>query len=212
MMGEKTMARSKSSQRWLKEHEDDVYVRRARKEGYRSRAVYKLLEINEKDKLIRPGMVIVDLGAAPGSWSQVVARLVGERGKVIALDILPMEPLANVEFIEGDFREQAVLDRLLATVGERRVDLVISDMAPNTTGMGEVDQPRGMYLAELALELAQQVLRPGGDFLTKMFQGEGFDDYVRAIRQHFTTVATRKPKASRPRSREVYLLARKFKM
>lgn len=206
------MARSKSSQRWLKEHEDDVYVRRARKEGYRSRAVYKLLEINEKDKLIRPGMVIVDLGAAPGSWSQVVARLVGERGKVIALDILPMEPLANVEFIEGDFREQAVLDRLLATVGERRVDLVISDMAPNTTGMGEVDQPRGMYLAELALELAQQVLRPGGDFLTKMFQGEGFDDYVRAIRQHFTTVATRKPKASRPRSREVYLLARKFKM
>ncbi|MBI3771617.1 MAG: 23S rRNA (uridine(2552)-2'-O)-methyltransferase RlmE [Gammaproteobacteria bacterium] len=206
------MARSKSSHRWLKEHEDDVYVRRARQEGYRSRAVYKLLEINEKDKLIRPGMVIVDLGAAPGGWSQVAARLVGERGKVIALDILPMEPLANLEFIEGDFREQEVLDRLLALIGDRRVDLVISDMAPNITGMGEVDQPRTMYLAELALEFAQQVLRPGGDFLTKLFQGEGFDDYVRALRQHFTTVITRKPKASRPRSREVYLLARKFKM
>lgn len=206
------MARSKSSHRWLKEHEDDVYVRRAREEGYRSRAVYKLLEINEKDKLIRPGMVIVDLGAAPGGWSQVAARIVGERGKVIALDILPMEPLANIEFIEGDFREQEVLDRLLAAIGERRVDLVISDMAPNISGMGEVDQPRAMYLAELALELAQQVLRPGGDFLAKVFQGAGFDDYVRALRQHFTTVTTRKPKASRPRSREVYLLARKFKM
>lgn len=204
--------RSKSSQHWLQEHEDDLYVKRARKEGYRSRAVYKLLEINERDHLIKPGMVVVDLGAAPGSWSQIVSRLVGPRGRVIALDILPMEPLPNVEFLEGDFREDEVLARLRAMIGERRVDLVISDMAPNISGMGVVDQPRAMYLAELALDLVRQVLSPGGDFLIKLFQGSDYEAYVREVRASFEKVVVRKPKASRPRSREVYLLARGFRM
>ncbi len=206
------MSKSKSSQRWLQEHENDVYVQRARQDGYRSRATYKLLEINEKDRLLKPGMSVVDLGAAPGGWSQMAARLVGDKGQVIAMDILPMDGLAGVGFLQGDFREQEVLEQLLKMIGDQGVDLVISDMAPNISGMGVVDQPRAMYLTELALDMARQVLKPGGDFLVKVFQGEGFDEYMCDMRSSFSKVITRKPKASRPRSREVYLLARGFKM
>jgi 23S rRNA (uridine2552-2'-O)-methyltransferase len=206
------VAKSKSSRRWLKEHENDPFVQRARQAGYRSRAVYKFLEINDKDRLVKPGMTVVDLGAAPGGWSQVVAGMVGPKGRVIAMDILPMEPLANVAFLQGDFREQEVLDQLLAMIGDHGVDLVISDMAPNVSGMEAVDQPRAMYLAELALDMARQVLNPGGDILVKVFQGVGFDEYLRDMRACFATVITRKPKASRPRSKEVYLLARGFQM
>ncbi|MDG4595129.1 MAG: 23S rRNA (uridine(2552)-2'-O)-methyltransferase RlmE [Candidatus Contendobacter sp.] len=205
------MAHSKSSARWLREHFTDEYVKRAQREGYRSRAVYKLLEIDEKDRLLRPGLTVVDLGAAPGGWSQLAARLVGERGVVIALDILPMEPLPDVTFVEGDFREAMVLERLLATLNGRPVDLVISDMAPNTSGIKAVDQPRGMYLAELALDFARRALRPGGDFLTKAFQGDGFDAFLRELRAAFATVAVRKPRASRARSAEQYLLARNYR-
>ncbi|MDS4032111.1 MAG: 23S rRNA (uridine(2552)-2'-O)-methyltransferase RlmE [Candidatus Contendobacter sp.] len=205
------MAHSKSSARWLREHFTDEYVKRAQREGYRSRAVYKLLEIDEKDRLLRPGLTVVDLGAAPGGWSQLAARLVGERGAVIALDILPMEPLPDVTFVEGDFREAVVLERLLAALNGRPVDLVISDMAPNTSGIKAVDQPRGMYLAELALDFARRVLRPGGDFLTKAFQGDGFDAFLRELRAAFATVAVRKPRASRARSAEQYLLARNYR-
>lgn len=200
--------RKGSSRRWLKEHFDDEYVKRSRQEGYRSRAVYKLKEIQEKDHLLRPGMTVIDLGAAPGGWSQVAAQLVGERGRVIALDILPMEPLPGVEVLEGDFREQEVLDALLATLGGQTVDLVISDMAPNISGMKAVDQPRAMYLAELAVDLARQVLKPGGDLLFKAFQGEGLDALTKDLRESFRQVLIRKPKASRARSREVYVLAR----
>ena len=205
------MARSKSSARWLREHFTDEYVKRAQAEGYRSRAAYKLLEIHEKDHLLRPGQIVVDLGAAPGGWSQLAARFVGGHGVVIALDILPMEPLPGVDFIEGDFREAAVLERLLNALNGRPADLVISDMAPNTSGIKAVDQPRGMYLAELALDFARRCLRPGGDFLTKAFQGEGFDPFLRELRATFATVAIRKPKASRARSAEQYLLARNYR-
>jgi 23S rRNA (uridine2552-2'-O)-methyltransferase len=206
------MPRSKSSKRWLREHFDDEFVKRAQKEGRRSRAVYKLEEVDLKDRLLKPGMVVVDLGAAPGGWAQLAAEKVGHKGAVIALDILPMDSLAGVEFIEGDFREQEVLERLLAALDGRPVDLVISDMAPNMSGTKAVDQPRAMYLAELALDFARQVLRPGGVFLTKLFQGEGFDDYVRELRAAFKEVKVRKPKASRPRSTEVYALARNFRL
>jgi len=204
------VARSKSSNRWLQEHFNDTYVKRAQQEGYRSRAVFKLLEIQDKDNLLRPGMTVVDLGAAPGGWSEVAVRLVGERGRVVALDILPMDAIAGVEFIQGDFREDEVLDRLMERVGNRPVDLVMSDMAPNISGTKAVDQPRAMYLAELALDLARRVLAPGGDFLVKVFQGEDFDAYLREVRGSFGKVMIRKPKASRPRSREVYLLARNY--
>lgn len=205
------MARSKSSARWLREHFTDEYVKRAQQEGYRSRAVYKLLEIHEKDRLFRPGLTVVDLGAAPGGWSQLAARLVGGQGQVIALDILPIEPLPGVECITGDFREAAVLDQLLATLDGRSVDVALSDMAPNTSGVKAVDQPAVMYLAELALDFVQQRLRPGGDFLVKVFQGEGFDAYLKALRAAFTTVTPRKPRASRARSAEQYLLARNYR-
>ena len=206
------MTRKKSSSKnWLKEHRDDPYVQRAQQEGYRSRACYKLLEIQEKDKLIKPGMTVIDLGAAPGGWSQVAAKLVGHRGRVIASDILPMDTLEDVEFIQGDFNDEAVLDSILAALDERKADLVISDMAPNMSGMNAVDQPRSMYLVELALNLACQVLKPRGAFLAKVFQGEGFDELLRDTRLRFGKVLTRKPQASRPRSREVYLLARDFK-
>lgn len=204
------MARSKSSNRWLQEHFNDAYVKRAQQEGYRSRAVFKLLEIQDKDKLLRPGMTVVDLGAAPGGWSEVAVGLVGDRGRVVALDILPMDAIAGVEFIQGDFREDEVLERLIECVGNRPVDLVMSDMAPNISGTKAVDQPRAMYLAELALDLARRVLAPGGDFLVKVFQGEDFDTYLREVRGSFGKVMIRKPKASRPRSREVYLLARNY--
>jgi 23S rRNA (uridine2552-2'-O)-methyltransferase len=205
------MARSKSSARWLREHFTDEYVKRAQQDGYRCRAVYKLLEIQEKDRLLRPGLTVVDLGASPGGWSQLATRLVGGSGRVLALDILPMEPLAGVEFIEGDFRESAVLDHLLTVLAGRVVDVVLSDMAPNTSGVKAVDQPSVMYLAELALDFACQRLRPGGSFLVKTFQGEGFDDFLRAVRTAFATVTPRKPRASRARSAEQYLLARNYR-
>jgi 23S rRNA (uridine2552-2'-O)-methyltransferase len=205
------MARSKSSQRWLKSHFDDEYVKRAHREGYRSRAVYKLEEIQQKDRLIRPGMTLVDLGAAPGGWSQYAARQLAGKGRIIALDILPMEPLDGVEFLQGDFTEDEPLDLLMETLGGARVDLVMSDMAPNISGMGAVDQPRSMYLAELAVDFAGNVLRKGGDLLFKAFQGEGFDDLTRALRAQYRLVRIRKPRASRPKSREVYVLARHYR-
>lgn len=204
------MARSKSSGRWLREHFDDPYVKRAQQEGYRSRAVYKLEEIDRRDRLLQPGMTVVDLGAAPGGWSQYAKRAVGERGRVVALDILPMDPMAGVEILQGDFREQEVLDRLLQTLGDRPVDLVISDMAPNISGVNSVDQARAMYLAELAVDFAKQILKPGGDLLLKIFQGEGFEAVLADLRRSFRSVVIRKPKASRPRSREVYALARNY--
>jgi 23S rRNA (uridine2552-2'-O)-methyltransferase len=206
------MARTKTSSRWLREHFADEFVKRAQQEGYRSRAVYKLKEIQEKDRLIKSGMTIIDLGAAPGGWSQFAAQVVGERGKVIALDILPLVPLAGVGFIQGDFREQAVLDQLLAMLAGVKVDLVISDMAPNTSGVKVVDQARGMYLAELVLDFAKQCLKSGGDLLIKVFQGEGFDALLKELRISFAVVASRKPKSSRSRSPELYLLARNYRL
>jgi len=194
----------------LKEHFDDEYVRRSQEDGYRSRASYKLLEIQDKDRLIRRGMKVVDLGAAPGGWSQVAADLVGDDGSVIACDLLAMDSMAGVQFIRGDFTEEAVLAEILAAIGDEGADLVISDMAPNISGMKDIDQPRVMYLAELALDLARSVLKPGSYLLVKVFQGEGFDQLQREMRSSFKTVKTRKPKASRARSREVYLLGSQF--
>ncbi|MEE4661174.1 MAG: 23S rRNA (uridine(2552)-2'-O)-methyltransferase RlmE [Halieaceae bacterium] len=206
------MPRKKSSSKaWLREHHADPYVQRAQREGYRSRACYKLLEIQERDQLIRPGDTVVDLGAAPGGWSQVAAAIVGERGRVIASDILPMDSLPDVHFIQGDFTEESVLNAILEQVGDTGSDLVISDMAPNMSGMTAVDQPRSMYLVELAVDLARQTLKPGGTFLAKVFQGEGFDELLRELRDSFDKVQTRKPQASRPRSREVYVLGRGFR-
>lgn len=205
------MARSKSSRRWLKEHFDDPYVNMAKRDGFRSRACYKLLEIQQKDRILRPGMVVIDLGAAPGSWSQVASQCVGGSGKIIASDILPVDSLPGVEFVQGDFTESEVFDLILSSLDGRRADLVISDMAPNLSGLKAVDQPRAMYLAELALDLARRVLRPEGVFLTKVFQGEGFESYLREVRQCFGKVQSRKPESSRARSREVYLLAKVFK-
>jgi len=201
------MARSKSSSRWLREHFDDAYVQRAQREGWRSRAVYKLEELDQKYRLLRPGMTVVDLGAAPGGWSQYAARALGARGRVVALDILPMDPLPGVVFIEGDFHDETVLARLEAALGGQAIDLVMSDMAPNISGVGAVDQPRAMYLVELAVDFARRHLRAGGTFVAKVFQGEGFDALVQGLRQDFERVVVRKPRASRPRSREVYLVA-----
>lgn len=206
------MARSKSSRRWLQEHFADEYVKKAQREGYRSRAVYKLEEIQLKDRLIRPGMTIVDLGAAPGSWSQYATRLLDGRGRIFATDILPMDSLPDVEFIQGDFRDETVFAALLGAIGDRPVDLVMSDIAPNISGVEAVDQPSSMYLAELAVDLTGRVLAPGGDLLFKAFQGEGFDQLVKDLRGRFTKLVIRKPKASRPRSREVYVLARGYKL
>ena len=208
-MGKKH-GRSKTSNRWLQEHFDDEYVKKAQQDGYRSRAVYKLLEIDEKDRLLRPGMTVVDLGAAPGSWSELAAQRVGEKGKVFALDILPMDGLPGVTFIEGDFREEGPYNALLEALGESQADLVMSDMAPNISGMKGVDQPRAMYLADLALELARNVLKPGGSLLVKVFNGEGIDAYKQELRKDFDKLIVRKPKASRPRSAEIYLLARGY--
>lgn len=205
------MARSKSSESWMKEHFDDVYVKRSQQDGYRSRASYKLIEINDKDKLLKPGMKVVDLGAAPGGWSQIAGRLIGDSGRVVASDILEMAPLPGVTFVQGDFTEDAVYQEILKAIGDEHADLVISDMAPNMSGNSAVDQPQSMYLVELALDMASQVLRPGGNYLVKVFQGEGFDEYLKAMRGMFTSVVTRKPDASRARSREVYLLGRQFK-
>jgi 23S rRNA (uridine2552-2'-O)-methyltransferase len=201
------MGRSKSSHNWLRSHFDDEYVKRAQREGYRSRAVYKLDEIQRRDRILRPGMNVVDLGAAPGGWSQYAARLLTGRARLLAVDILPMEPLPGVEFFQGDFREDAVLDALLATLAGTPVDLVMSDMAPNISGMEAVDIPRSMYLVELAIDFAERVLAPGGSLLFKAFQGEGFDEALRDVRERYAKVLIRKPKASRSRSREVYVLA-----
>jgi 23S rRNA (uridine2552-2'-O)-methyltransferase len=200
-----------SSKAWLKEHREDPYVQQAQREGYRSRACYKLLELQEKDKLIRTGMTVLDLGSAPGGWSQVAAARVGEGGIVIATDILPMASLEGVTFIEGDFTEEAVFRHILTVLGGKTADLVMSDMAPNMSGVHAVDQPRAMYLAELALDMARQVLAPDGAFVAKLFHGEGFDEVYRAARTSFLKVLTRKPKASRPRSSEVYLVAKGFR-
>jgi 23S rRNA (uridine2552-2'-O)-methyltransferase len=205
------MKRSKSSQRWLKEHFGDPYVQRAQKEGLRSRAAYKLEELIERDRLLRPGMVVVDLGSAPGGWSQVVAQHMAGRGRIIALDILPMPAIAGVGVIEGDFRDNNVLGVLEAALDGQPVDLVLSDMAPNMSGVAAVDQARAMELAELALEFARRQLGPAGDFLIKLFQGVGFDAYLRDLRRDFAKVTIRKPKASRARSREVYALATGFR-
>ncbi|MTI15097.1 23S rRNA (uridine(2552)-2'-O)-methyltransferase RlmE [Sansalvadorimonas verongulae] len=205
------MARSKSSAGWLKEHFDDQYVQQSQQDGYRSRASYKLREIAEKDKLFRPGMTVVDLGAAPGGWTQVAGEMIGGKGRVVASDILPMDPIADVAFVQGDFTDDAVLAEILEAIGANQVDLVISDMAPNMSGVKAADQPRAMYLVELALDLARQVLKPGGSFLVKIFHGEGFDEYLKDMRSSFTSVVTRKPGASRSRSRETYLLGRNFR-
>ena len=205
------MAQSKTSKQWLKEHFDDEYVRKSQEDGLRSRASYKLLEIQEKDKLIERGMTVVDLGAAPGGWSQVAADLVGDKGRVIASDILPIDFIAGVEFLRGDFTEQAVLDQLLGMLPEGGADLVMSDMAPNMSGMRDIDQPRMMYLAELALDLARSVLRPGAYFLVKVFHGEGLREFEAQLKADFDSIKVRKPKASRARSSEVYLLAAGFK-
>ncbi len=204
------MARSKSSKHWLREHFDDEYVRRSHAGRYRSRASYKLLEMQDKDGLIRPGMTVVDLGAAPGGWSQVAAELVGDQGRIVASDILPMDSIAGVDFVQGDFTDDLVFERLLSVIGEQGADLVISDIAPNMSGMIEIDQPRSLGLAELALELAKSILKPGAYFLVKLFHGAGYLEYYREMQSRFDSIKTRKPKASRARSREVYLLGSGF--
>ena len=205
------MARSKSSNQWMQEHFDDEYVRLAQQLGYRSRAVFKLKEIQEKDLIIKPGMNIVDLGAAPGGWSQFARQIMGKNDKLIALDILPMDPLDGVDFIQGDFREETVIEQLYQTLQGAPVNLVLSDMAPNMSGNKEMDQPRAMYLAELALDTAKTVLIKNGIFVVKLFQGSGFEEFHKEVQQLFTKVVIRKPKASRPRSNEVYILAKGFK-
>lgn len=200
--------RQKKSNAWMNEHVHDTYVQRATREGWRSRAVFKLIEIDEKDHLLKPGMTIVDLGATPGSWCQYVARRIQPGGKLVALDLLEMTPMAGVEFIQGDFREDETLERLKSALAGRLVDLVLSDMAPNMSGIGMVDQARVMLLAELTLEFCSVHLKPGGDMLVKVFQGDGFMELRRALQQKFATLQMRKPAASRNRSAEIYLLAR----
>ena len=202
----------RSSGSWRDRQERDPYVQRARREGWRSRAVFKLEEIDRKERLLKPGMVCVDLGAAPGGWSQYVTEKLDGRARIIAVDLLSMDALPNVEFVEGDFREDEVFARLLAAVGDDGADLVMSDMAPNITGTKAVDQPRSMYLAELALDMARSVLKPGGSFVCKLFQGEGFDEFVRDARNSFERVRVIKPEASRSASREVYLVARNLSL
>jgi len=202
-----TKKRSGSSSRWLQEHFSDKYVLEAQKKGLRSRAWFKLEEIQKGDKLFKPDMAVVDLGAAPGGWSQYVATQIGKKGRIIACDILPMDPIVGVDFLQGDFRDPLVLQALLERVGEGKVQVVMSDMAPNMSGTPAVDIPKAMYLVELALEMCRDVLAPGGSFLVKVFQGEGFDEYLREIRSLFTKVKIRKPDASRARSREVYIVA-----
>ncbi|WP_019882769.1 MULTISPECIES: 23S rRNA (uridine(2552)-2'-O)-methyltransferase RlmE [unclassified Methylophilus] len=200
------MKPSKTSKAWMQEHLNDEFVKRAQKDGYRARAAYKLLEIDDKDKLIKPGMTVVDLGSTPGSWSQVAVQRIKGQGRVIALDILEMHPIPGVEFICGDFREQEVLQQLEASLNGKPVDLVIADMAPNMSGLKDVDQAGATYLTELALDFCQQWLKPGGNILVKVFIGSGFDEIVKQMRGQFEKVVTRKPKASRDRSSEVYLL------
>lgn len=206
------MVRSKSSKKWLTEHFEDPYVKKAQKLGLRSRSAFKLMEMDEKYGLIKPGSCVVDLGCAPGGWCQVVMAGVGEKGRVVGLDVLDMQPLAGVDFIQGDFTQNIPLQQMVDLLDGQRVDLVLSDMAPNMSGMAVTDQTRAMYLAEIALDFVRSHLKPGGDFLVKVFHGEGFDDYIRDARRVFTKVVVRKPDASRSRSREVYLLARGHKV
>ena len=205
------MARSKSSSQWLNEHFNDHYVQEAQKLGYRSRAAFKLEEIQQKDKIIKPNSFVVDLGAAPGGWSQVVRQYIGKNGRIIALDILEMDSLAQVDFIQGDFRDVSVYEKLMKKTENQAVDLVLSDMAPNMSGVKVSDQAKGIYLVELAIDFADQTLKPGGDLLMKVFQGAGFDQVMQSLKQKYQKVITRKPSASRPRSPEVYLLAKGFK-
>jgi 23S rRNA (uridine2552-2'-O)-methyltransferase len=204
--------RTKSSARWLAEHANDEFVKRAQREGWRSRAVFKLAEIQQTERLLRPGVRCVDLGAAPGGWSQYAARIAGGSSRIVATDILPMEPIAGVDFVLGDFREEGVLNEVLGSMGGAKVDLVLSDMAPNMAGIEAVDQPRSMHLAELAVEFADRALAPGGDLLVKLFQGAGFEEIIRDARRRYGRVVMKKPKASRSRSPEIYLLARQFGM
>jgi 23S rRNA (uridine2552-2'-O)-methyltransferase len=204
--------RSKSSERWLREHFSDPFVKRAQAEGWRSRAVFKLEQIDQRERLLKPGMVVLDLGAAPGAWSQYVRRRLGSSGRVVATDLLPMEPLAGVEFLQGDFREDAVFQQLKTTLGTAGVDLLLSDMAPNMSGMDAIDAPRGMYLAELALDMAAAVLKPGAGALIKVLQGAGFQELVALARTRFGRVRCLKPDASRSRSPETYLLASGMRM
>ena len=203
---------SASSKRWLTEHFNDHYVQKAQKQGLRSRAAFKLDEIQQKEDLIKPGMTVVDLGAAPGSWSQRVTELVGEQGQVIACDILEMDSIPGVDFLQGDFREEAVLNALLNRIGGNHVDIILSDMAPNMSGNNVADQAQSMYLCELALDMCHQVLKPNGSFIIKVFQGEGFDEFFKALKDSFKTIKTRKPDSSRARSREVYLVATGYKV
>jgi 23S rRNA (uridine2552-2'-O)-methyltransferase len=205
------VARSKSSTRWLKEHFSDEFVKRAQAEGLRSRAAFKLDELLDRDRILKPGMVVVDLGAAPGGWSQLVRQRLGDSGRVFALDILPMQGIGGVEFLEGDFRDEQVFEALMAMLDGAPVDLVLSDMAPNISGIEDADQSRAMHLAELAADFAHKCLKPGGSMLVKLFQGRGFDDYLRDLRADCARVTLRKPKASRARSREVYALATGWK-
>lgn len=201
-----------SSQRWLDEHFDDEYVKKAQKLGLRSRAVFKIEEINKKDKLIKPGMKVVDLGAAPGGWSEYAVKAVGEKGQVVACDILSMDPIVGVDFLQGDFREDAVLDALLARIDGKNIDVVMSDMAANFTGNDSADSARSMYLVELAFDMCNQVLKKDGAFVVKVFQGEGFDNFLKEVKSAFKLVRTRKPESSRARSREVYIVATGFKL
>lgn len=205
------MTRSKRTRTWHQQHSGDHYVQRARSDGWRSRAVYKLQEIDGRDRLFKPGMTVVDLGAVPGGWSQFAAQQIGPQGRIVAIDLLPMTPLANVDFVRGDFRDAAGLGQLMELLPGRRANLVMSDMAPNITGVMAIDQPHAMDLAELGLQLVRDVLTPGGDFVVKLFQGAGSDRYVRAVRKLFTKAAVRKPAASRPHSREVYLVAKNYR-
>ncbi len=205
------MSRSKTSKAWMREHINDPYVQRAKAEGYRSRAAYKLLELDKKDRLLVPGQLLVDLGAAPGSWSQVAVARLGSKGRVVAVDLLPMEPLPGVQFVQGDFREQEVLDALIKALGGRKADLVISDLAPNISGIGVSDQARSMYLAELALEFSRQCLKSGGSLLVKVFQGAGFTEFLAGMRKSFVKVGSRKPEASGGRASEIYLLGKGYK-
>jgi 23S rRNA (uridine2552-2'-O)-methyltransferase len=204
------MARSKTSKKWLDEHVNDPYVKKAKSDGYRSRASYKLIEINEKDKLFRPGNVVMDLGSAPGGWSQILVPLVGNTGRVIASDILPMDSIVGVTFIQGDFTEEAVYEQIVSSLDNSKADSVVSDMAPNISGVNTTDQYSSIYLVELALDMARNVLKPGGSFCAKVFQGVGYEEYVKDVRTSFDKVLIRKPAASRPRSREVYIVAKGF--
>ena len=205
------MARTKSSAGWLSRHLSDPYVKQAQKDGYRARSAYKLIELNEKDRLIRPGMRIMDLGSAPGGWSQVAAKLVGDRGRVLATDILPMDPLVNVDFIQGDFTEDGIVQQVLDWLGSAKFDLIISDIAPNTTGIDSADAAKSIYLLELALDTVRRTLKSQASFAAKMFQGAGSDQYLKELRTHFAKVNIRKPAASRKESREVYVVAKGFK-